>query len=164
MSTYGDGGYFFLQPLNTPRQVVSSYGDGGYYFLQPVNTPKQVVSSYGAFHAAHGVGYAGGPAVYVKSADPECQAGLKLWKDSQSNPLVPPEGLAIIEQDLIRRGCLKKSGGGKERPQETPGDKEAASLGTEEQTFWEQYGTWIKVGGGALAALGLGYAAWRALK
>jgi hypothetical protein len=60
---YGDGGFYFLQPVNSPRQVVSTYGDGGFFFVQPINSPQQVVSTYGALiHPKSGLQY-GAPRV-----------------------------------------------------------------------------------------------------
>jgi hypothetical protein len=151
---YGDGGYFFLQPLTSPRQVVSSYGDGGYFFLQPLTSPRQVVSSYGS---------AGAPSVYVTSSDEACKPKLAAWKAAKNNSLL--KGMrASLEKELIASGCLSKSGGGKARPKDVIDDKEAAGLTIEEATFWDQYGTMILVGTGVLAAAGLGYAAYRALK
>lgn len=152
---YGDGGYFFLEPLTTPRRVVSSYGDGGYFFLQPLTSPQQVVSSYG---------YAEIPRVYITSSDEACKPKLAAWKEAKGNPLL--KGMvASLEKELIASGCLKRSGGGsKPRPQGDVADKEEASLTIEEATFWDQYGTMILIGSGVLAAAGIGYAAWRALK
>jgi hypothetical protein len=152
---YGDGGYFFLQPLTSPRQVVSSYGDGGYFFLQPLTTPRQVVSSYG---------YAGAPSVYVTSSDEACKPKLAAWKAAKGNPLM--KGMvASLEKELIASGCLSKSGGGsKQRPQDDP-DKSAASLSLgEEESFFTRYRTPLVYGSLALAVGAAGYGLWRMFK
>ncbi len=153
---YGDGGYFFLQPLTTPRRVVSSYGDGGYFFLQPLTSPRQVVSSYG---------YAGSPRVYVTSSDEACKPKLAAWKTAKGNALTKALA-ASLEKELIASGCLKRSGGSKPRPQGDTNidDKSAASLGLEDESFFSRYQTPLLYGAGVLAVGALGYGIWRLLK
>ena len=171
MSMYGDGGFFFLQPVNNPKQVVSSYGDGGFYFLQQMTSPQQVVSSYGAFHLDRGLGYGEAPVSYVKSADAKCKAKLTQWEALKKNENSLTKGVRVqLEKELIESGCLQKTGGGsKKRPgqgenPEVPEDKEEVNLEIdEEESFWDQYKTYI-IAGSALAALGLGYVAYRSMK
>ena len=170
MSMYGDGGFFFLQPVNNPEQVVSSYGDGGFYFLQQMTSPQQVVSSYGAFHLDRGLGYGEAPVTYLRSTDAKCKAKLTQWEALKKNENSLTKGVRVqLEKELIESGCLQKTGGGgsKKRPGQgesaEPEDKDAASLDVGEESFWDQYKTYI-IAGSALAALGLGYVAYRALK
>jgi hypothetical protein len=209
---YGDGGFFFLQPVTTPRQVVSSYGDGGFYFIEPVSSPRQVVSSYGAFHVSQGFGVPGkkgGSAIggsVMRIADASGKiveypcprpgvtydaklnpCGEKPWwltssqwneyrltgslpeakkEDSKCAELVAKYNEAksqITKKTAYAK--LKAAGCAVPRPTEvrTPIEggpsvtdeleKEAASLETEQASFWETY-KWPLIGLGAVALTG----------